>query len=244
MSVLADQIAVVTGASGGIGTAITRALAKERVRLWLVGRDREMLQAVADDARQYSEEISTHRTDLGIDQDIHRLVMDVQSECGAVDILIHSAGCISVGEIAEASIEAFDRQYRVNVRGAYLLTQGLLPMLRDRRGQIVFINSSVGVVAKAGVGQYSATKHALKAFADSLRQEVNADGVRVISVYPGQTASQMQALLHEVAGKAYAPERLMQPADVAEVVICALSLPRSAEVTDIAMRPMRNPAEK
>ena len=143
-----------------------------------------------------------------------------------------------MGEIAHASIQ-FDRQYRVNVRAAYLVTQGFLPMLKARCGQIVFINSSVGLLAKRDVGQYSATKHALKAFADSLRQEVNADGVRVTSVYPGQTASQMQELLHRMAGEAYAPEALMQPADVAAAVLCALSLPRTAEVTDIAIRPMQ-----
>jgi NADP-dependent 3-hydroxy acid dehydrogenase YdfG len=110
----------------------------------------------------------------------------------------------------------------------------------ERRGQIVFINSSVGLRARAGVGQYAATKHALKALADSLREEVNASGVRVISVYPGQTASPMQADLYEAAQKIYTPERLLQASDVAEVVVCALSLPRSAEVTDIALRPMQS----
>jgi NADP-dependent 3-hydroxy acid dehydrogenase YdfG len=238
---LTNQVAVVAGASGGIGAAIAHALAQRGVRLCLVGRDTEKLRVVADRARQLSSHVSIHETDLGIDGEVHRLVADLGTEYGGVDILIHAAGVISVGEIGQTSIEALDNQYRINVRAAYLLTQMLLPMLKDRRGQVVFINSSTGLVSKAGAGQYAATKHALKAFADSLRAEVNADGVRVISVYPGQTASPMQAALYEAAGKPYIPERLLRPADVAEVVLFALSMPGSAEITDIAVRPMMGP---
>jgi NADP-dependent 3-hydroxy acid dehydrogenase YdfG len=102
----------------------------------------------------------------------------------------------------------------------------------------VFINSSAGLGAKAGVGQYAASKHALKAIADSLRAEVNALGLRVLSVFPGRTASPMQAAVHALEGKAYHPESLLQPQDVAAVVLNALSLPRSAEVTDISIRPL------
>jgi NADP-dependent 3-hydroxy acid dehydrogenase YdfG len=91
------------------------------------------------------------------------------------------------------------------------------------------------------VGQYASTKHALKAVADSLRAEVDAEGVRVLSVYPGRTATPMQASVHEREGMAYIPERLMQPEDVAGVVINALCLPRTAEVTDIHIRPFVKP---
>jgi len=91
------------------------------------------------------------------------------------------------------------------------------------------------------VGQYAATKYALNAFADSLRDEVNEYGVRVIGIYPGQTASPMQARLYQTAQKTYVPERLLQPSDVAEVVLSVLNLPISAEVTDIAVRPMCSP---
>jgi NAD(P)-dependent dehydrogenase (short-subunit alcohol dehydrogenase family) len=137
----------------------------------------------------------------------------------------------------------FDGQYRTNVRAPYVLTQALLPMLRSRQGQIVFINSSVGLNARAGVGQYAATKHALKALADSLREEVNAASVRVLSVFLGRTASPMQAGIHAAEGKAYHPERLLQPQDVAAVVLNALSLPRTAEVTDISIRPFMKPLQ-
>jgi NADP-dependent 3-hydroxy acid dehydrogenase YdfG len=100
----------------------------------------------------------------------------------------------------------------------------------------VFINSSAGLNARAELAQYAATKHALKAIADSLREEINDDGVRVLSIFLGRTATPMQATVHEMEGREYHPERLMQPEDVATVVINALSLPRSAEVTNIVVR--------
>jgi NADP-dependent 3-hydroxy acid dehydrogenase YdfG len=111
-------------------------------------------------------------------------------------------------------------------------------MLKSSRGQIVFINSSVGLVARANVGQYAATKHALKAVADSLREEVNTDGVRILSVFPGRTATPMQTAVHEMEGRPYQPEHFIQPEDIADVVINALVLPRTAEVTDINIRPL------
>jgi len=128
--------------------------------------------------------------------------------------------------------------YRSNLRAHYALTQALLPMLRKRPGQIVFINSSAGLRSPANVGQFSATQHALRAVADSLRDEVNSDGIRVLSVYPGRTATPRMAALFEKEGRPYRGEFLMQPEDIAAMVIHTLCLPRTAEVTDISMRPL------
>src|SRR5205823_14512582 len=114
----------------------------------------------------------------------------------------------------------------------------MLPMLRASRGQVVFVNSSSGIRAKPFSSQYDATKHALRALADSLRDEVNGDGIRVLSVYLGRTASEMQARIHATTNKPYRPELLLQPEDIAAIVLSALSLPRTAEVTDMHIRPM------
>ena len=111
-------------------------------------------------------------------------------------------------------------------------------MLQRQRGQVVFVNSSSGVTAKPSSAQYDATKHALKAIADSLRCEVNPLGIRILSVYLGKTATDMQERIHDFHGKPYRPELLLQPCDVASVVMNALSLPPTAEVTDIHIRPM------
>ena len=121
------------------------------------------------------------------------------------------------------------------------MTQLFLPSLSQRQGQIVFINSTAGLAAAAGVSQYSATKHALKALADSFREELNELGVRVLSVYLGRTATPMQAKLCAEEGLKYRPERLIQPSQVAESVVGALALGKEAEVMDIRIRPMLKP---
>jgi NADP-dependent 3-hydroxy acid dehydrogenase YdfG len=131
-----------------------------------------------------------------------------------------------------------DKQYKTNVRAPYALTQALLPMLKAFQGQVVFINSSSALNAKPMTAQYDSTKHALKALADSLRGEINRHGVRVLSVYLGRTASEMQEGIYRMEGRPYRPELLLQPDDVASVVVNALGLPRTAEVTDISIRPM------
>jgi NADP-dependent 3-hydroxy acid dehydrogenase YdfG len=239
MAMFADQIAVVTGASSGIGKAIALGLAAHGATLCLIGRRLEMLQRVAASAQATASRVVCYGADLTRDEEIGELTAGLERDFRTLDALIHCAGVYSLGRIEAAPVEDFDRQYRTNVRAPYMVTQALLPMLRCRRGQIVFMNSSVGKRAPANVGQYAATKHGLKAIADSLRDEVNADGVRVLSVFLGRTATPMQAAIYEMEGRTYRPELLLQPEDVAAVVINALTLPRTAEVTDISIRPFK-----
>jgi len=238
MTKFAGQIAVVTGASSGIGKAIAVELARQGATLCLVGRSGEALRAVAESAGEALERIRCYRADLTVDEDVHELVAQLRRDVSAINVLIHSAGMIVNGALAVLPVEDLDRQYRTNVRAPYLLTQALLSLLKACQGQIVFMNSTVGLHAGANAGQYAATKHALRAIADSLRAEVNPQGVRVLSVYLGRTATPMQAAVHQMEGRAYRPDLLMQPEDVATVVLNTLSVPRTAEVTDIHLRPM------
>lgn len=238
MKIFSGQTAVITGASSGIGKAIALGLAREGARLCLVGRNLEALVAVAENARRTTNQVQNYRADLAVEEGMKRLTQSLLQDLGHIDLLVHCAGVCSLGEIQAAPTKDFDWQYWINVRAPFALTQALLPLLKPVRGQIVFLNSSVGLSAKAGIGQYAATKHALKAIADSLREEVNPEGLRVLSVFLGRTASPMQAAIHEIEGREYHPERLMKPEDVASVVMNALSLPRSAEVTDVVVRPL------
>lgn len=241
MQALTNKIAVVTGASRGIGRAIALELAAQGAILCLVGRKLETLEEVAQIARETAPKVINCATDLLVDEDVWNLKARLQRDFGQVDILVHSAGMYSVGKIQTAPVENFDLLYRANVRAPYLLTQALLPMLLSCQGQIVFINSSITMRPAPNTGQFAATQHALKAIADSLREEVNPDEVRVLSVFPGRTATPRQAMIFEIEGREYHPEALMQPQDVAAVVSNALRMPRSAEVTDIKIRPFRKP---
>ena len=241
MGVLTNNVALVTGASSGVGRAVALACAKAGLHVCLVGRNLDTLERVATEARSAASRIVCCRADLAQDKDIRAIKDCITENFQRVDLLVHSAGIIVHGTIAKAPVEEFDRQYQLNVRCQYLLTQELLPWLKTSQGQVVFVNSSLGMSAREGVGQYAATKHALKALADSLRDEVNEDGIRVLSVFLGRTATPMQASVHRIHNKEYRPERLIQPDDVAGVILHALQLPKSAEVTDVHLRPMQKP---
>lgn len=234
---LRGRIAVVTGASSGIGRAISLALARARAHLCAVGRNYAELAETISEARQYSE-ATIFQIDLTVESDLQPLLKYLKA-AGRLDILVHCAGVIHPNEMEHARIEDFDLQYATNVRAPYILTQGVLDLLGVARGQVVFINSSAGLTAKRPeIGQYAATKHALKALADSLREEVNPKGIRVLSLYLGRTATPMQEALCRDEGTVYRPEALLQPEDIASMVVQALMLPSTAEVTDISMRPM------
>jgi len=235
---LRDKIAVVTGASSGIGRAIALSLAEEGTQLCLVGRRLDALENVCHLARDRASAVHAFRADLTREEDIQALAAELSRSLGRVDILVHSAGEIRHAELSSAPVSDLDLQYHSNVRGPYLLTQELLPLLRIGPGQIAFINSSSGLRARARTGQFAATQHALKAIADSLREEVNSDGIRVLCVFPGRTATPRTEILFHEERKAYLPDLLMQPEDVAAMVLHSLKLPRTAEVTDINIRPL------
>jgi NAD(P)-dependent dehydrogenase (short-subunit alcohol dehydrogenase family) len=236
---LSGRAAVVTGASSGIGRAVALALAREGAEVFAVGRNVDALAETVAAARQFSE-ARAFQIDLSAPHAIRPLVELIEKDSNGLHILVHCAGLYHQDRMEHARIEDFDAQYATNVRAPYLLTKSLLPMLAAARGQVVFMNSSVGLAAKrAEIGQYGATKHALKAIADSLREEVNPKGIRVLSLYLGRTATPLQEALYRTEGKHYHPETLIQPEDVASVVVQALMLPATAEVTDISMRPMR-----
>jgi NADP-dependent 3-hydroxy acid dehydrogenase YdfG len=233
-----NRSAVVTGGGSGVGAAIALSLAAEGADLCLVGRRVERLEATAGKASALGSNTICYRADLGQQDQLVELTRRILTDMTSVDILVHCAAVIEKAPIEIASLEDFDSHYRVNVRAPYALTQALLPSLKERRGEIVFINSSSGIAAKPLFAQYDATKHALRALADSLRGEVNECGVRVLSIFLGRTASDMQVRLHSRECREYRPELLLQPDDVASVVVSVLALPRSAEVTDIHIRPM------
>jgi NAD(P)-dependent dehydrogenase (short-subunit alcohol dehydrogenase family) len=236
----ADQLAVITGAGSGIGKAIALALATKGMSVALIGRQPKPLESVASAARALGAVPLVYPVDLACENAIRNLAATLARDFGRVDILVHSAAVVIIGAMADATAEDFSQQYHTNLLAPYLLTQSLLPLLRERRGQVVFINSSAGLTARANVGQYAATKHGLKAVADSLRDEVNRDGIRVLSVFPGRTATPTQERLHTIENRSYRPDLLLQPEDVASVVVSSLCLPRTAEVTEIKIRPMRN----
>jgi len=236
---LADALnAVVTGASSGIGKAIAIAIASVGGSLCLVGRDKQRLESAANSARMTARSAVVFPADLGTDHGIEGLVQYIKHDFNSIDTLVHCAGIHAIGSLENTSVNQLDAMYRTNVRAPYVLTQALLPLLKSRKSQIVFINSSQGLNAQANTAAYAATKHALRAIADSLRQEINAHGTRVLSIYPGRTATPTIEAKYKAEGQLYRPELLLQPEDIAQTVLSTLQLPRTAEVTNVEIRPL------
>ena len=230
-------VAVVTGAGSGIGRAIVLELAKSGVACCLVGRTLTKLEEVARLTARVGVNSIPMVADLGDLGAVAALAEGIRSSGRRIDCLVHSAAAMTVSRLKDSTVEEFNRLMTVNVVAAFALTKHLLAEICANKGQIVFVNSSVVNHPAPGTVIYAATKHALKGLADGLRQEVNALGVRVISVFPGRTATALQSFLFEIEGRQYVSSSLLQPEDVAAMVVQALALPSTAEVTDIMIRP-------
>jgi NAD(P)-dependent dehydrogenase (short-subunit alcohol dehydrogenase family) len=230
---LSGAVALVAGASGDIGRAIAFDLLGADADVLMLGRSMARLvrSPPPEDARGRCHFVAADLTDSGA---VERAAAEISLR-GRLDVLVLSSG------IYERSREptVFARQIGANLLGPYALIQRLLPLVIEVQGQVVFINSTQGLKARAGVGQFAATQHAMKAVADSLRDELNTSGVRVMSIFLGRTATERQRAIFAAEGRPYPPERLIQPADVAELVLFLLRLPRTSEVTDIVLRPMQ-----
>jgi len=221
-------VALVTGASGDIGHAVGDALAGHGLHVVAVARRFDRLADLASRRPQ----VQPIAADLTIAAD-RAAVADAANGLGRLDLLVLGSG---IYQRSDDPTE-LERQFAANVHGPYALLQAVLPLLIASQGQVVFINSTQGLAASPGVGQFAATQHAMRALADSLRDEVNPHGVRVASVFLGRTATTRQAAIFAKEGRAYAPERLLQPADVAGIVLTLFTLPPTAEVTNITLRP-------
>lgn len=237
---LAGRIAVVTGASSGIGRAVALRLVAEGATVTAVGRNDVALEdlSVSAMAGGGSGRIIPAQVDL-TDCSARKALVASLSAGPRVNLLIHSAGTYNRGQHVDAPIRDLDALYESNVRAPYALTQELLPALRAGGGDIVVLNSTQGLQAAGGVGQYAATQHAMRAVMDSLRQEVNADGIRVCSIHLGRTATPRQEAIYADEGRPYSPELLVQPEDVAEVLVSVVALPSNAEITEIRLRPAK-----
>lgn len=228
--------ALVAGASRGIGAAIARQLIAAGMTVAALARSLEGLEA-AQSGTSAPDRYLPLAGDLSSDAGL-RLLAD-SGYARELDVLVLSSGIMHGGTTLHATLAQFDEQYAANLRAPYALVQAALPGLIARRGQIVVICSSAATKGRAGVGQYAALQAATRSLSESIRDEVNPDGVRVLAVFPGRTAGARQMALHQHAGARYREDVLMQPDDVARMVIASLRLPRSAEVTELHMRPLK-----
>ena len=226
------RIHLVTGGGSGIGAAVARRLVDRGDEVWLLARD-------AGRARELAAAYPGARTLVGDLAEPARLswALGHQAPPDRLDTLLHIAGVVELGPVGDLTPKIWLETLAANLVGPAELTRLLLPQLRLSRGHVLFANSGAGLAAHAEWGAYAASKHGLKALADSLRAEEHANGVRVTTVYPGRTATPMQAKVHQQEGKSYDAARWIDPESVATAVLTAIDLPRDAEITDLTVRP-------
>jgi len=223
-------IALVTGATSGIGREIVRDLARTHV-VYAVGRDPERLAEFG--GFDYENSIVPVRADINDPEAMASLV----AELDRLDVLVHSAGVVGQAHVAETPREEWMRQLTTNVVAPAELTRLTLPLLRVSKGTVIFIGSGAGTRASANLGAYAATKHALRALADSLRLEESTAGVRVSTIAPGQVDTPMQEQMQEQLGNEYIGTRYIRADSVARTVRFVVDAPADAQITDLSIRP-------
>lgn len=219
-------LALVTGASRGIGAAVAAELSATHDVL-LGGRDLTALRDLSErlpGARPWAVELT----------DEHALAA-ATSGVRSLPVLVHSAAMIELGPLAQSTGTSWRRTLELNVVAVVELTRLLLPALRAARGHVVLINSGAGLAANPGWGSYAASKFALRAYADVLRAEEPL--LRVTSIFPGRTATDMQRAVRAAEGQEYDPSRYLAPRTVAGAVRAALAAPADGHLTELVLRP-------
>ena len=247
-SELTDTVALVTGASSGIGHATARRLAEHGAAVALVARRADRLEALAEEVRGAGGTalvVEADVTDRAAAEDAVRRTVD---ELGRLDVLVNNAGVMLLGPIVDAPVEEWERMVALNVLGLTYCTHAALPHLLaaaedSGRGcaDVVNVSSVAGRVARAGTGVYNATKHAVGAFSESLRQEVTQRHVRVSLVEPGAVDTELaghnrEEVLGQIAKRFEGVERL-ESEDVADAIAWLVTRPRRVAVNEVLIRP-------
>jgi NADP-dependent 3-hydroxy acid dehydrogenase YdfG len=220
-------LALVTGASRGIGAAVATALAPTH-DLLLGGRDAAALGAVA-------ERLGPRALPWPVDLTDPEALAGATERIDELDVLVHSAGVGLLGTVADLSADTWRQQFEVNVVAVAELTRLLLPALRATRGTVVCVNSGAGLNARPGWGSYAASKFALRAFADALRAE--EPSLRVVSVHPGRVDTDMQRAVVAHEGGTYDAASYLRPESVAAALLAAVTAGPDAHVTEVVVRP-------
>lgn len=234
-SPLSNSVAIVTGASRGIGRSIAESLAARGVSLMLVGRNAERLRELSHSlgSDSGSAHVATCATDLAGPSAPAQIVAAVTDEFGRLDLLINNAGVAEPASIEETELEQWDKHMAINARAPYLLSRHALPLLRaSERARILNIGSVVSHKGYAKQGAYAASKHALYGLTKVLAKELQPDGIRVQFIAPGGVATDMISGIRPDID----PAQLIEPAEVARAACFLLEQGPSAATDELSLR--------
>ena len=243
MASLKQKVAIVTGASSGIGEATAIALAAAGAKVAIAARRSERLETLTQRIQQNGGEALPITADVANEAQVQDMVSATKDKWGRVDILVNNAGVMLLGPVYQANTEDWRRMFDVNVLGLMYATHAILPLMKAQgEGHIVNISSVAGRVANAGTGVYNATKWAVGAFSESLRKEVHKDKIRVSIIEPGLVATELPQHItnseaKERAKAFYESVRSLDSEDIAAAIVYAVTQPPHVNVNEILIRP-------
>ena len=240
---LKDRIALVTGASSGIGEATALALAEQGARVAIAARRKDRLDQLAAKLAELGAEPLVLVADLAAEAEAQRIVKETEAHYGRLDILINNAGVMYLEPVAEADLGRWRSMLELNVLSLIASTQAALAGMRERRdGHIVNVSSVAGRVANPNAAAYAATKFGVVGFSESLRREVYKDNIRVSVIEPGMVDTQLREHIgHEASRRALdlraGEMRQLQAEDVADAILFCVTRPDYVSINEVLMRP-------
>jgi NADP-dependent 3-hydroxy acid dehydrogenase YdfG len=243
---MADPVAVVTGASSGIGQATALALAREGYAVALAARREDRIADLAEQIAADGGEAITVPTDVAHQPSAAALIHRAKDELGSVDVLVNNAGVMLLGPIVGADIEHWQRMVNVNVLGLMYCTHAALPIMQEQGGgHIVNVSSVAGRIAGMGAGAYNATKWAVGAFSESLRQEGVDYNVRVTIIEPGYVDTELQGhnenplVLDRIEKDRQQIGKVLEAGDIANAIVYAVTQPAHVSINEVLVRPTK-----
>jgi NADP-dependent 3-hydroxy acid dehydrogenase YdfG len=245
---LDGTVALVTGASSGIGEATARELAQRGAAVAIAARRKDRLDALAQEIEAAGGTALAIETDVTDQEQAKALVAETVAGLGRLDTVVNNAGQMLLGPIEDAPTEEWERMIDLNVKGLLYVAHAALPHLLEAAGgdprrvaDLVNISSVAGRVVRSGSGVYNLTKHGVGAFSESLRQEVATRHVRVSLVEPGAVATELtdhlrDGIREQIAGR-FADIERMEAGDIADAIAYIVTRPRRVAVNELLIRP-------
>lgn len=243
MASISGKVAIVTGASSGIGEATAVALAAAGAKVVIAARRGDRLQNLSQRIQQSGGEVLALTVDVADEAQVRDLVAKTQNQWGRIDILVNNAGVMLLGMIDGANTEDWRRMMNINVLGLMYATHAVLPIMKSQgEGHIVNVSSVAGRVANAGSGVYNASKWAVNAFSEALRKEVYQNSIRVTIIEPGLVATELPQHITDSGAKEraagfYGSLKNLESEDIAGAIVYAVTQPPHVNVNEILIRP-------
>ena len=232
---LRGAVAVITGASKGIGRSIALQLSKLGVHVVLAARNSDLLKGLQNEIAANGGSALAIATDVTSEHSVQNLMLETVKHFGSIDILINNAGVGVFSNVVDMKVDDYETMMNVNLKGVFLCSRAVLPaMIKQKHGEIINIASLAGKNSFAGGSVYSATKWGLIGFARSLMLEVREHNIRVVTISPGSVNTGF-------ADKEGDRPEAIQPGDVADTVVFALTMPNRVNVSEIDVRPTIKP---